>query len=100
MSTTVDTRPQNERQARALTANGRPRQTTEDDDPIMEAMEELSDAYERRPLSERREFIYWIRVLLADLEAALERKEARCTGRILKTNPNYAANSVPTTFEI
>jgi hypothetical protein len=65
--------PQNERQARRLTASGKPR-LQKDDDPIAEAMEYVTDALERRPACEKSEFIYWIRLELSLLEGDLERK--------------------------
>jgi hypothetical protein len=65
--------PQNERQARRLTASGKPR-LQKDDDPIAQAMEYVTDALERRPACEKSEFIYWLRLQLSLLEGDLERK--------------------------
>ena len=72
LSTTVDTDgPENERQARALDAQGNLRAPGVTD-PILAAMMSLGKLFERLPFSERRELIESVADLLAEFEQILK----------------------------
>jgi hypothetical protein len=74
MSTTVDTGgPENERQARLLDGGGKARRPRETD-PVVRVMDYIVKAYEKRPPSERRDFVESVQDLLRDLESKLEPK--------------------------
>jgi hypothetical protein len=73
MSTTVDTSvPSNERQARSLDAQGKPRRPR-DDDPVMRAMNYVVKAYEELPPPLRGELVESLQELLHEMEMELER---------------------------
>jgi hypothetical protein len=74
MSTMVGTSaPNNERQARTRDARGQARGGRED--LVLRAMNYVADTFERLPDFQRRELIHYIRALVAELEAALNRGE-------------------------
>jgi hypothetical protein len=75
MSTAVDTkRPENERQARALDTNGKPRRRREDN-PVLRAMNYLANLFCRLTPDQRRELVECIGELLRDMEREIDRDE-------------------------